>query len=53
MTVHIRFKSIKNGSKTAFTKEQKFEQQKIHYNISVKLRKSTQKIISGIIVATV
>jgi len=34
---------IKNGSKTAFTKEQKLRQQKIHYNTSVKLRKSTQK----------
>jgi len=38
---------IKNGSKTAFAKEQKFKQQKIHYNTLVKLRNSKQKIISG------
>jgi len=46
-TFWIRFMFIKNRSETAFTKEQKFEQQKIHFNTSVKLRKSKQKIISG------
>jgi len=38
---------IKNGPETAFTKEQKFKQQKMHHHTSVKLRKSTQKLISG------
>jgi len=38
---------IKNGSETAFTKKQKFRQQKIHFNTLVKLRKSPQKIISS------
>lgn len=36
------------GPKLLLRKEQKFKQQKIHFNTSVKLRKSTQKIISVI-----